>query len=50
MTYSDFHSSLMGFDVYCKNTNNKLYRWDLFIRNYTIEKIKAKFKLVERIR
>jgi hypothetical protein len=50
MTYLEFHTSLMGFDIYEKKSGSRVYRWELFIRNFTIAKIKDKFNLVEKVR
>ena len=50
MTYLEFHTSLMGFDIHEKKSGSIVYRWELFIRNFTIDKIKDKFNLVEKVR
>ena len=49
MPYLEFHTSLRGFDVYTKKLNIKVYRWELYIRNYTFEKIREKFNLINRL-
>ena len=50
MTYLEFHTSLMGFDIHENKSGSRVYRWELFIRNFTIDKIKDKFNLVEKVR
>ena len=50
MTYLEFHTSLMGFDIHEKKSGSRVYRWELFIRNFTIAKIKDKFNLIEKVR
>lgn len=49
-SFFEFNISLYGYDVYSKETNLKIPRYQLYWAGYTLEKIKQRFYLKLRMR
>ena len=47
-TFMQFMQEMQGYDVYRKGTEERVWRWELYLTNFSIFQISQKYELRDR--